>query len=63
LRDAFHTEAGIEIGEWTTEWARRLYATQGRGPRMPTSSALMGMLLALVALGFALATVQQRQVA
>lgn len=61
--DAFRAEAGTGVGEWTREWARRLYGDQSRGPRLPALSVLTGILLALVAFGSALATVRRRQVA
>jgi hypothetical protein len=62
VREAFRSEAGMELGDWTRDWSQRLYGDQGRGPGISAFSALMALALAAVAFGFALATVQRRRV-
>jgi hypothetical protein len=63
IREAFRAAAGMELGDWTQEWSQRLYGPQGRGPGIPTLSAIMGLAVAVVAFAFALVMVQRRQVA
>jgi len=61
--EAFRAATGQDIGLWTLDWARRMYGEQARGPGLSGLAAGVGILVALVALGAAMAAAQRRQVA
>lgn len=62
-REAFHAAAGTDIGSWSSDWVRRLYGVQARGPGMPISRAMASLAVAALALGIALVAAHRRQVA
>jgi hypothetical protein len=61
--EAFRAAAGTDIGSWTRDWAARMYGPQTRGPGVSGSSALLGLLIAALALGLAMALANRRAVA
>lgn len=60
---AFQSASGMDIGEWTHEWAQRVYGPQTRGPVVPAAGLIGSLLLLLVAVGVALLSARRRQVA
>jgi hypothetical protein len=61
--EAFADAFGQDIGEWTVQWARDVYGVRGRSPTVSASSALVAVLVILLALGSAIATARRQQVA
>jgi hypothetical protein len=59
---AFAVAMGMPLDQWTVRWARAHVGLPRRGPTVPLSSAAVGLLLAGVIVGGAIALVTQRQV-
>jgi hypothetical protein len=57
---AFRTATGMDIGEWTHQWAERVYGPQSRGPVVPVAGLVGSMLLLLIALGVGLLSARRR---
>jgi hypothetical protein len=61
-REAFNAAAGMTIGSWTRDWARRTYGEQSRGPGLAPSKAFLGVTFAMLAVTVAVGASRRRQV-
>ena len=60
--EAFRSATGTTLGDWTREWSERTYGPQVRGPGVPLSVIGWSLLVAGLALAFAMATARGRVV-
>ncbi|HJQ21360.1 MAG TPA: hypothetical protein VJ867_13515 [Gemmatimonadaceae bacterium] len=62
LRDAFQQASGVTLGDWVADWMRSTYGRQYRGPGAPPRSVALALIVAAVAVGYALVRASRRQV-